>query len=192
MAHESRRSSPLSRRAALGGAGAAVTVGFGQVNRALAWDEGGAMANHPLLGAWAVLTPDAVIPQIHGADGSFIAAFPANYVDPMLGLTFQGSGLGRWEPTGARSGRFTLLQPLSDADGSSLGTWQLAGEFEASEDGQTWVSTATSHIIVRDATNAIVFDEVAPNDPPVRATRIGATIESVALPVATPEGTPTA
>ena len=35
----------------------------------------------------------------------------------MLGLTFQGSGLGRWEPTGKRSGRFTLLQPLSDADG---------------------------------------------------------------------------
>jgi hypothetical protein len=152
----------------------------------------GALADHPLAGTWAVMGTGGVVPQTHGADGSFIAAFPPNYVDPALGLTFQGPGLGRWESTGARSGRFTLLQALSDSAGAYVGTFQLAADLEASEDGQTWSGTTTARAIVRDVGNAVIFDEVLTFDSPVTATRIGATIESVVLPAATPmAGTPT-
>ena len=142
-----------------------------------------ALAGHPLVGTWVVMSTGGLVPQTHGADGSFIAAFPPNYVDPALGLTFQGPGLGRWESTGARSGRFTFLQALSDADGASAGTFQLAGEIEVSEDGQSWSGTGPgAQIIVRDAANTVILDQVLPIDPPVTATRMGATIESVVPP----------
>jgi hypothetical protein len=195
MPRESQQSSSrLSRRTALAGAGAAAAgVGLGQVDRALAQETTpDALANHPLVGTWAVMTTGGVVPQTHGADGAFIAAFPPNYVDPVLGLTFQGPGLGRWESTGARSGRFTFLQALSDATGAYAGTFQLAADIEASADGQTWSGTNTAHAIMRDPANNVTFDEVLSFDPPVTATRIGATIESVVLPVATATGgTPT-
>jgi hypothetical protein len=180
-----RRSVLLS--AVSGALSSALTVG-----RTTAAQEAtpGALAGHPLVGTWAAMTPGGVVPQTHGLDGSLIAAFPPNYVDPVLGLTFQGPALGRWESTGARSGRLTFLQALSDAAGAYVGSFLLAGDIEASEDGQTWVATAEAHVIVRDAGNAIIFDQVTPVDPPVTATRMGATIESVVLPEVTPPATP--
>ena len=85
----------LSRRTALtglgaGGLGLALTA---PGRHAAAQEEAVDLTGHPLVGTWAVMTPGGIVPQIHGADGSFIAAFPPNYVDPMLGLTFQGSAL---------------------------------------------------------------------------------------------------
>ena len=147
-----------------------------------------ALAGHPLVGTWAVMTIGGLVPQTHGSDGSFIAAFPPSYLDPALGLTYQkgvhrGSGLGRWESTGERSGRFTFLQTLSDARGDSVGTFQLAADLEVSEDGQTWSGTNEAHVIVRDAENAITLDQVVTFDTPVTATRMGATIESVVPPM---------
>ena len=151
-----------------------------------------ALAGHPLAGTWAVMTPGGVVPQTHHADGSLIAAFPPNYVDPVLGLTFQGPALGQWESTGERTGRFTFIQALSDDAGTYIGTFQLADELEASEDGQSWSGSNEAHIVVRDAANAITVDEAIPFETPVTATRIGATIESVVLPVVTSmTGTPT-
>ena len=186
--------SRLNRRAALSGAGAAAAaVGLGRVERVTAQEATpDALATHPLVGTWAAMTPGGVVPQTHHADGSIIAAFPPNYVDPGLGLTFQGPALGQWESTGERSGRFMILQALTDSAGNYVGTFQLAADIEASEDGQTWSGTDTARVIQRDAGNAVIFDEVLPFDAPVTATRIGATIESVILPVATPmAGTPT-
>jgi hypothetical protein len=144
-----------------------------------------ALAGHPLVGTWAVMTTGGLVPQTHGSDGSLIAAFPPSYVDPALGLAYQkgahgGSGLGRWESTGERSGRFTFLQARSDSRGESVGTVQLAADLEVSEDGQTWTGTGPGvHIVVRDATNTVTLDHVVPSDPPMTATRMGATIESV-------------
>jgi hypothetical protein len=61
-----------------------------------------------------------------------------------------------------------------------------------SEDGQTWSAGKPQRVIVRDATNTVTLDEVFPMDPPITATRMGATMESVVLPVATPTAaTPT-
>jgi hypothetical protein len=61
-----------------------------------------ALAGHPLVGTWLVLTPGGVTPQTFAADGSTVGAVPPNYVDPMLGLTFQGPLLGQWEAVGER------------------------------------------------------------------------------------------
>jgi hypothetical protein len=179
----------VSRRAALAGLGAG---GLGLAlsvpgRRAAAQGGAGDPAGHPLVGTWAVMTTGGVIPQIHGADGSIIAAFPPNYVDAQLGLTFQGPGLGRWEATGERTAQFTFFQALSDANGAYIGTFQLVDTLTASEDGQTWSgSTDQARIVMRDAANNVIVDQVVPFDPPVTATRIGASVESVVLPVATP------
>jgi hypothetical protein len=157
-----------------------------------------ALAGHPLVGTWAVMTTGGLVPQTHGSDGSFIAAFPPSYLDPALGLAYQkgahgGSGLGRWESTGERTGRFTFLQARSNSRGDSVGTFQLAADLEVSEDGQTWTGTGSGvHIVVRDSTNTVTLDQVVPIDPPMTATRMGATIESVVPPMTRSMlGTPT-
>lgn len=186
----------LNRRAALGGVGAAAAaVGLARVGRATAQEATpGALAGHPLVGAWAVTTPGGVVPQYHGPDGSVVAASPPSYVDPALGLTFQGTALGRWEADGDRIGRFTALNALSDADGAYAGTFLLAAAVEVSADGQTWSGEGLEgRIIIRDAANNVVLDQMLPSDLAVTATRMGATAESVALPVVAPAaGTPSA
>lgn len=183
----------VSRRTALTAVGAGGLSLALAAARPVAAQDTADLASHPLVGTWAVMTPGGIVPQIHGSDGSLIAAFPANYVDPMLGLTFQGSALGQWASDGERSGHLTFLQALSDADGVYIGTFQGGGTIELSEDGQTWSSVGPSLVIVRDVTNTVIFDEMTPADPPVTATRIGATFESVVLPVVSPAaGTPIA
>ena len=180
----------LSRRTALAGLGA-TGLGLALASSATAQEASlSDLAGHPLTGTWAALTPGGVVPQIHGADGSIITAFPPNYVDPALGLTFQGPALGRWEADGERTGHFTFIQALSDANGTYVGTFQLADELEVSADGQTWSGATSAHIIVRDAANNVLVDEEFSLDSPVTGTRIGATIESVVLPVVTPAATP--
>src|SRR5215212_9059773 len=126
--------SSLNRRTVLSGVGvtAAGALSLGYLDRALAQEATpDALADHPLVGTWAVMTTGGVVPQTHGAAGAFV------------------------------------------------GTFQLAADIEASADGQTWSGTNTAHAIVRDAGNAVIFDEVLSFDSPVTATRIGATIESV-------------
>jgi hypothetical protein len=196
-----RSPSALTRRAALAGLGTAgVGVALATTARFAAAQEGaGDLASHPMVGTWAAMTPGGVVPQIHGADGSFIAAFPPNYVDPQSGLLFQGPGLGRWEPDGERRANFTFLQALSDASGAYVGTVQVAAAIEVSEDGQTWVGVGDgTRVIMRDAANNVTVDQLIPSgDLTVTGIRIGATAESLVLPVATPAaatpgtGTPT-
>ena len=189
---------PVSRRTALAGLGAgALGLTLAAAGRTASAQEGaGDLAGHPLVGTWAVMAPDGVIPQIHGPDGSLVVAYPPNYVDPALGLTFHGPALGRWEADGERSGRFATIQALSDAGGAYIGTLLFEAGIEVSADGQTWVGGGSTplRIVVRDAANNVTVDQVLPpGGPPVTATRVGATVESVVLPVATPAAaTPTA
>ena len=185
----------ISRRAALAG------LGVGSLGLALAATTrqasaqdttAEAMAGHPLVGTWVVMVPGAVIPQIFGPDGSVVTAFPPNSVDPALGLAFHGAALGRWEATGDRSGHFTVIQARSDADGVYVGTFQYEANPEVSADGRSLVNTKPQRVIVRDAANNVTLDQVF-SGPPVTATRVGATMDSVDLPPATPPAaTPTA
>ncbi|CAA9541840.1 MAG: hypothetical protein AVDCRST_MAG73-2014 [uncultured Thermomicrobiales bacterium] len=178
----------VSRRAALAGLGAGglgvALVGPGR--RAAAQDGAGDLAGHPMAGTWLVTTPGGVVPNVYGADGSVVVALPPNYVDPALGLRFQGPALGRWEADGERRGHFTIIQALSDAEGAYTGTFQFEAHPEVSEDGQTFSASTPQRVIVRDAANNVTFDQVLPMDPPIRGTRMGASMESVDLPPATP------
>jgi hypothetical protein len=152
----------------------------------------GSLAGHPLTGTWLVNTPGGLSPAIFAADGSVVLGVTPNYVDPQLGLTFQGPLLGTWQPDGERSGQQTVVQALSDANGTYTGTFMFDGYPEVSADGQTFTASKPQRVVVRDATNTITFDQVVPMEPPVTATRIGATIDSVVFPAATPmAGTPT-
>lgn len=185
----------ISRRSTLAGlAGGGLGLAFAAAARPAAAQEGaGDLDGHPMVGTWAVMTPGGVVPQIHGPDGSVVVAYPPNYVDPMLGLIFQGPSLGRWEADGERNGHFTVIQALSDASGAYIGTLLFEAHTEVSDDGQTFSGSGPNvRVIVRDAANNVTFDQVVPVDPPVTATRVGASPESVILPVASPAAaTPT-
>ena len=148
---------PVSRRTALAG------LGTGSLGLALATtarpssaqESGGDLARHPLAGTWAVMTPGGIVPQHHGPDGAIVAYYAPNYVDPALGLTYQGPALGQWEADGERTGHFTFIQALSDAAGAYVGTFQLAADLEVSEDGQTWSGNTPPRLILRDAANNV-------------------------------------
>jgi hypothetical protein len=187
--------SGLSRRSALGhvaAVGAALGLGS-RVGRVAAQDATpSSLAAHPLTGTWLTVNPGGVTPSIYGPDGSVVVAFPPNYVDPTLGLTFQGPALGRWEADGERRGHFMVIQALSDAAGAYAGSFQFEGHPTVSEDGHTFSDGERQRVIVRDASNSVVFDQVNPVNPPISAIRLDTTMESVVLPVASPTaGTPT-
>jgi hypothetical protein len=194
MPRETRHSSSsLSRRAALGGVGAAaVTLGLAQVDRSLAQEATpGAVGRHPLAGTWLVNTPGGLSPATFAADGSVTLGVPPSYVDPALGTVFQGPALGSWEPDGERRGHFTVVQTLSDANGTYLGTVLFEGYPEVSADGQRFGGDTPQRVIVRDAANNVTFDQVIPMEPEVTGTRIGPAIESVVFPAPTSTaGTP--
>jgi hypothetical protein len=194
MPRETRHSSSsLSRRAALGGIGAAaVTLGLAQVDRSLAQEATpGAVGRHPLAGTWLVNTPGGLSPATFAADGSVTLGVPPSYVDPALGTVFQGPALGSWEPDGERRGHFTVVQTLSDANGTYLGTVLFEGYPEVSADGQRFGGDTPQRVIVRDAANNVTFDQVIPMEPEVTGTRIGPAIESVVFPAPTSTaGTP--
>ena len=194
MPRETRQSSSsLSRRAALGGVGAAAAaVGLSQVDRATAQAASpSAMAGHPLAGTWLVNTPGGLSPATFAADGSVTLGVPPSYADPALGTVFQGPALGTWEPNGERRGHFTVVQALSDVNGTYVGTVLFEGYPEVSADGQSIGGKTPQRVVMRDAANNITFDQVIPMEPEVTGTRIGATIESVVFPAPTSTmGTP--
>ena len=154
-----------------------------------------AMAGHPTVGAWLVMNPTTP-PRASGASftavGIMTISDAPSYVDPAFGAAFAGASIGTWEPTGERSIRFTLVQPLSDAAGTYLGTFALDGFPEVSEDGLSFVDEGTSaKMTIRDANNVVVMQAGGgggeePMTPPVHARRI-----RVGDP-GFPEGTPAA
>ncbi len=191
----SRTDRSVSRRTALAGLGAG---GFGlalgtRVRPASAQD---ATARHPLVGVWNVLNPGSPSVANFQADGSVTFGQPPSYVDPALGVVFQGSSIGTWEPTGARSIHGTWVTWLSDGNGAILGTVTIDGYPEVSEDGLSLTDDQSqSMITIRDAAGGVVQEIAAAGAPPVIGNRIAVgqpNFPSGALAAATPEtGTPT-
>lgn len=158
-----RSSSELSRRSALGGVGAAVAaMGLGTVSRVAAQDATSERAAHPIVGAWVTMNPGDppnASPGIFAADGTMTYAFVPNYIDPGLGLVFQGVGIGVWEPDGERGVHLTLVQALSSPDGTYLGTFTLDAYPVVSEDGERFLDDGKKvHFTIRDANNVITLD----------------------------------
>lgn len=153
-----------------------------------------ALAGHPLVGAWLVVFPgQAAFPAVFHPDGTVLTAVPPSYVDPALGLTLQSPTIGVWTPVGDRGCRMVSVQALSDEAGNFIGTWANEVHPEVSADGQTFTDTTPQRIVVRDATNAIVSDQVAPVPPgSVLGIRIGIDLGALMVPVAEPTAsTPT-
>lgn len=134
----------MSRRSALGNAGvAAAALGLsGRAGRAAAQETTpDALASHPIAGAWLVIVPSPPAQASFAADGIVTVAYAPNYVDPMLGLTYQGPMLGMWEPVSERGIHFTAIQTLIDAEGTLVGTFTLEGHPLVDEDGQGFTET---------------------------------------------------
>jgi hypothetical protein len=196
MQRNTRQSpSRLNRRAALGAGGAAAAaLSLSRLHPAAAQDATPdattrmmAMTSHPIVGAWLALKPSPV-PLIFGADGTITLGPAPNYLDPTLGLTFQGPVLGAWEPVSERGAHFTAMQALTDADGTYVGTFTMDAHPVVNADGQRFTDTGQTRFIVRDATNAIVSDDTITDD------QVGVRITPGALLLAdtTPAaGTPT-
>jgi hypothetical protein len=176
--------SGLSRRAALGSAGAiAAALGLGsQLGRAAAQDDTtDAMASHPIVGAWLFMNatvPPSPSTAIFAADGSVVVESAVNYKDAARGLVYASDLVGTWEPTGPRSIHITGIVIESDANGVYTGTSTLDGYPVVSEDGQTWTDDGTqAKLTIRDAANAVVAvlgggGGEPPITPPVVAARM--------------------
>lgn len=119
-------------------------------------------ADHPLTGVWLANTGTDFTPTTFSADGSATFAAMPNYVDPVFGLTFQGTGLAAWEPVDEQTGRFTMVQALSDADGAYIGSFTLQSSATVSEDGETFTAIGEdiARIVIRDATGSVLLDDM--------------------------------
>ena len=185
-------SSGLSRRAAIGSAGAiAGVLGLGsRIGHTSAQDATpNAMASHPIVGTWMVTTPAGLAMAVFFADGTNIQGLPATMASPM-GVTYVSTQVGTWEPTGPRSVHFTGVQLHTDANGTLVATVTIDAHPTVSEDGQTFRNdNPESGPTIRDAAGTII--DVPRGAPPATGVRMG--VGSPGLPgVASMAGTPTA
>jgi hypothetical protein len=185
----SRTTDSVSRRTALAGLGATgLGLALATRSRVATAQEASpeAMASHPIVGAWNVMTPGGPSLAVFSADGTNIQGLPATQAGPQ-GVDFVGAQVGTWEPVSARGIHFTGVQLHSDANGTFTGTVTIDGYPEVSEDGQTILDDQSQVMItIRDAAGAIVQQVPGAGSPPVTGTRMG-----VGSP-GFPEGTPTA
>jgi hypothetical protein len=184
-------SSGLSRRAAIGSAGAiAGVLGLGsRISHTSAQETTpDAMASHPIVGTWMVTTPAGLAMAVFFADGTNIQGLPATMPGPQ-GVTFVSTQVGRWEPIDERSIHFTGVQLHTDANGTLVGTVTIDGHPTVSEDGQTLLDdNPESGPTIRDAEGNVV--DVLRGGPLVTGVRMG--VGTPGLP-GTPSmaGTPT-
>jgi hypothetical protein len=127
----------------------------------------GAMAEHPLVGAWLLDTsgeetgnPSSDI--IFHADGTYVES------------DVDGVGIGSWEPTGDQTGAATFLFHQAGEDGA-ISTVKIRATVEVAADGLSFTATYTLEFVGADGTSS---GELGPGT--ATGTRI--TVE--------PEGTP--
>jgi len=185
----SRPTNPVSRRAALVGLGAgglAVTLAASARPAAAQDATSEAMAGHPIVGVWNVVTPRGPAPGTFFPNGIALITPQVTQAGPR-GVTFVTSNPGVWEPISERGVHFTVVQIHSDATGTFTGSVTIDGYPAVSEDGLSlFDDQAQGTITIRDAGGAIVDQILTAGAPPVTGTRMG-----VGAP-GFPEGTPTA
>ena len=194
---DSRRSSSfagLSRRAALGSAGAIAAIGLGSRLGHMSAQEAtpDATARHPIVGAWMVAATTGPALAVFSADGTNIQGVPTAQAGPQ-GVTFTGAQVGTWEPIDERRVHFTGVQLLTDATGAYVGSVTIDGHPRVSDDGQRLIDDAPeTTITIRDAAHTVI--EVItpyPGAPPATAVRMGVGAPGFPEGAAT-GGTPTA
>ena len=144
------RTDTVSRRSALVGLGAG-GLGLALAGRAAAQDATpGAMAGHPLVGAWYA-DFDPANPGTLFVYTSFHADGTRTDVHP-----FAGAGIGAWEATGARTGRaINKYQNIATAPGDFVqGTVTVWSTFAVAEDGNG--TTEDAVVELRGSDGAVV------------------------------------
>lgn len=134
---------------------AAAAIGTGRLHTS-AQEEAASLAGHPLVGTWLAMAPAGASPETFFADGSFVAS-PPIIENGSNGVMFLSPLVGTWESTGARSGRFTAVQALSDESGAYTGTLTIDGHLQVSEDGHSFVDDSPETTLTfRNPANAVV------------------------------------
>jgi hypothetical protein len=171
----------MRRRSVLLSAIASALTGAGAADRARAQDAAAVdLATHPLTGTYRALTPQEVVSVIFAADGSVTMGFPPISTEPVLGATFRGPALGTWEAAGERRGHFTVMQSLTDANGTYLGYLTFEGHPTVFDNGVGFRDEEPQRVVVHDAAGAVVSNEVMAFDG-MSATRIALGIRMTQL-----------
>lgn len=184
-----RSSDSVSRRTALaglgvGGLGIALTATTRQASAQEATPD--AIAGHPIVGVWNVITPGGPSLGVFLPDGTNIQGIPATQTGPN-GVEFVSAQVGRWEPIDARGVHFTSTQLHSDATGAFIGSVTIDGYPVVSEYGRTLRDDQSRSVVtIRDAAGAVLRQVPGTGSPPVTGIRMG-----VGAP-GFPEGTPAA
>lgn len=169
----------ISRRAAVGGIGAAAAAAAISPGSPARASDSGSLADHPMTGTWLTLanpsSPEAAQVGSIGhfwADGTALLAFAVTDIVPE-GVVFSSAFHGIWKAHTERQAHFTCVQLLSDADGNYLGSVTVDGFPEASVDGQTFIDDSDlGTVTIRDAAGAITGQFSTAGGRPVRGLRM--------------------
>lgn len=173
----------FSRRATLaalaaGGIGTALlpTASLAATVRQDAKDFG----DHPFCGSWMTLAmasyeggPQVPAVSINFADGSTYYEFPLSQRGND-GVQFVSGMAGVWEPHDDRTGHFSNLQFISNADGDLVSIIAVDGFPQVSEDGMTFIDDGhLSTITIRDGEgNVLMVIEPGQISQPITGTRM--------------------
>jgi hypothetical protein len=84
-------------------------------------------------------------------------------MDAASGNVVLSSGqMGIWEPASASGIQFTAVAMMSDRAGTFTGSLTFTAHPTVSDDGLTFADNEPQHVIIRDANNNIVFDDITP------------------------------
>ena len=149
-------SNPVSRRAALAGLGAGgLGLALAAAARPAAAQDStpGAMAGHPIVGAWYA-DFDPANPGTLFVFTSFHADGTRTDVHP-----FAGAGIGAWEATGERTGRaINKYQNIATAPGDFVqGTVTVWATVAVAEDGDSTTEDAVVELRGSDGTVVALF-----------------------------------
>jgi hypothetical protein len=177
----------VTRRTALAGLGAGgLGVALAATVRHAAAQDADAMANHPIVGVWNVMTPGGPAPGVFLPNGIALV-FPQVTQAGPNGVEFVTGQPGTWEPVSERGIHFTGVQIHSDANGTYLGSVTIDGYPVVSEDGHTLLDDQSQGTItVRDAAGNILQEMATADAPPVTGTRMGVGNPGFPAPAATP------
>jgi len=153
-------------------------------------------SDHPLCGRWLVMadwpspaSPQVPVPSLYTADGTVVLAFPVSQTGAE-GVVFYGGGVGVWEPYDESTGHFTVIQTISDIDGTFLSSVTIDGHPHVNEDGNSFIDDGSLvTVTIRDASGAVVM-EIPPGvtGRPVTGVRMG--VGAPGFPGDDPDATP--
>jgi hypothetical protein len=184
---------PVSRRIAL------ATLGAGGLALAAARSAAGrqaaSLADHPLAGVWLAMAnpaspedPQFPAPSYYGADGTVLLSFPVGQVGPN-GAQLSSILMGTWEAYDDQTGHFTVVQLLSELDGTYAGSVTIDGFPKVNEDGASFIDDGSlAFVTIRDPLGNVVGTAPAVGSKPVTAVRMAPSAAGIPEPGATPAG----